>query len=242
MKQQAVLTASVAVLGAGLVLSGCASTNSGQQASLHDDGATSAVREVPDAADLSGVSAEARGGTIVLGRSDAPHTVKVYEDPRCPYCKDFEQGGARALAGPVREGKVKVEYTIASFLDARLGGSGSANAANALRASVDAGQFPAFHAAVFADQPDDERQDAFTAPYLLKIADKVGKLRGAAFDSAISDGRYTSWVARAMKSFRDDGVQGTPTVRIDGKKADGGEAALYREASFAEVLRAAGIS
>ncbi|MFD8569387.1 DsbA family protein [Streptomyces sp. NPDC059639] len=233
MKRRTMWTASVVALGAGIVLSGCG---------LPGDGGTAAVREVSDAADLSGVSAKVHGGTIVLGRPDAPHTVKVYEDPRCPYCKDFEQGGARALTGPVHEGKVKVEYTIASFLDARLGGSGSVNAANALRASVDAGEFPAFHAAVFANQPDDESQDVYTAAYLLKIADKVGGLRGPAFDRAVNDGRYTSWVAEAMKSFRDDGVQGTPTVRIDGEKAGGSEADLYREASFAGVLRAAGVS
>ncbi|WP_353946627.1 thioredoxin domain-containing protein [Streptomyces sp. HUAS MG91] len=236
MRQRAILTASAVVLGAGLVLSGCASGDSGARG-----GGTPAVREVSDAADLSGASARVDGATIVVGRADAPHTVQVYEDPRCPYCKEFEQGGARALAAPVREGRVKVEYTIASFLDARLGGSGSVNAANALRSSVDAGKFSAFHAAVFANQPEDERQDVYSAAYLLRIADKVDGLRGPAFDSAVENGRYASWVAEAMKSFRDDGVQGTPTVRIDGEKAGGSEADLYREASFAGVLRAAGV-
>ncbi|MFJ4716404.1 thioredoxin domain-containing protein [Streptomyces sp. NPDC088785] len=233
MKRGAVLTASAVALGAALVLSGCAGAG---------DGGAAAVREASGTPGLSGVRTEVRGATIVVGRPDAPHTVQVYEDPRCPYCKDFEQGGARALTEPVRAGKVKVEYTIASFLDARLGGSGSVNAANALRSSVDAGRFPAFHAAVFAHQADDERQDVYTAPYLLKIADKVGKLRGPAFDSAVREGRYRAWVADAMTAFRDDGVQGTPTVRVDGGKAGGDEADLYHAASFAAVLRTAGIS
>ncbi|MEV0256171.1 thioredoxin domain-containing protein [Streptomyces sp. NPDC050732] len=189
---------------------------------------------------LAGVPASVKGGVITVGDPKAKHTVKVYEDPRCPFCKKFEDGGAQALVKPVADGEVKVEYTIASFLDKNLGGSGSVNAANALRASVEAGRFPQYHAAVFANQAAEETDDAYTPAFLLKIADKVEGLRGGAFDKAVTNGTYKKWVGEAMDAFSDDGIQATPTVFIDGKKSGG--QALYERAAFAKELKAAGIS
>ncbi|MEV7190762.1 thioredoxin domain-containing protein [Streptomyces sp. NPDC093510] len=229
----------------------------GKGGALSDKPASSSGAESPDSdapesdapeakappaasAQLAGVHASVKGGVITVGDPKAKHTVKVYEDPRCPFCKKFEDGGAQALVKPVADGKVKVEYTIASFLDKNLGGSGSVNAANALRASVEAGRFPQFHAAVFANQAEEETDDAYTPAFLLKIADKVDGLRGGAFDKAVTNGTYKKWVGEAMDSFSDDGMQGTPTVFIDGKKSGG--AGLYEQAGFAKELKAAGIS
>ncbi|WP_405657824.1 thioredoxin domain-containing protein [Streptomyces sp. RK9] len=187
---------------------------------------------------LAKVPTAVKGGVITVGKPGAEHTVKVYEDARCPFCKKFEEGGAQALVGPLVDGDVKVEYTIASFLDRNLGGSGSVNAANALRAAVEAGKFPQFHSAVFVNQPE-ESDDAFTPAFLLKIADKVG-LRDAAFTKAVTGNTYKSWVGTAMDAFTDDGVTGTPTVVVDGEKA--ASEALYTEAGFRKVLEDAGIS
>ncbi|MGW7071421.1 DsbA family protein [Streptomyces sp. NPDC054855] len=199
------------------------------------------VKEPPAGTDaLAGTPATVKGGVITVGDPKAGHTVKLYEDARCPICKKFEETGAQALVKPVAEGKVKVEYTLASFLDKNLGGSGSVNAANALRASVEAGKFPQFHAAVFANQPERETEDAFTPAFLLKIADSVDGLRGAAFDKAVKKGTYKGWVGEAMQAFTDDGMQGTPTVVIDGKKAESNS--LFDQDAFAQELKASGIS
>ncbi|EPH41566.1 thioredoxin domain-containing protein [Streptomyces aurantiacus] len=190
------------------------------------------------AGQLAKVPAAVKGGVITVGKPSAKHTVKVYEDPRCPFCKKFEEGGAQALVGPLSAGDVKVEYTIASFLDKNFGGSGSVNAANALRAAVEAGKFPQFHSAVFTNQPE-ESEDAFTPAFLLKIADTVG-LRDAAFKKAVNNGTYKSWVGTAMEAFGKDGISGTPTVVVDGEKAP--SESLYSEGDFKKVLKDAGIS
>ncbi|MCX4666147.1 DsbA family protein [Streptomyces sp. NBC_01381] len=193
-----------------------------------------------DTAALADVPASVKGGVITVGDPQAGHTVKLYEDARCPICKKFEETGAQALVKPLAEGKVKVQYTLASFLDKNLGGHGSVNAANALRASVDAGKFPQFHAAVFANQPESETEDAYTPEFLLKIAGKVDGLRGPAFDKAVKNVTYKKWVGEAMQSFTDDGMQGTPSVFIDGEKPDNN--ALFDKAAFAKELKASGIS
>ncbi|WP_189174911.1 DsbA family protein [Streptomyces lasiicapitis] len=187
---------------------------------------------------LAKVPATVKGGVITVGKPSAKHTVKVYEDPRCPVCKKFEESGAQALVAPLSAGDVKVEYTIASFLDKNLGGSGSVNAANALRAAVESDKFPQFHSALFTNQPE-ESDDAFTPAFLLKIADTVG-LRDGAFKKAVTNGTYKSWVGIAMESFEKDGMTGTPTVVVDGKKV--ASEALYVEGDFRKVLKDAGIS
>ncbi|MGW6268071.1 DsbA family protein [Streptomyces sp. NPDC055060] len=199
------------------------------------------AKEPPAGTDaLAKAPATVKGGVITVGDPKAGHTVKLYEDARCPICKKFEETGAQALVKPVAEGKVKVEYTLASFLDKNLGGSGSVNAANALRASVDAGKFPQYHAAVFANQAEVETDDAYTPAFLLKIADQVDGLRGAGFDKAVRKGTYEKWVGEAMQAFTHDGMQGTPTVVIDGKKAE--SESLFDQSAFAEELKASGIS
>ncbi|ATL28724.1 DsbA family protein [Streptomyces formicae] len=233
-------TARVAAAVAAAALIGVAASACGPD----EDKGSGKVAEKPappaDSGALAGVPASVKGGVITVGDPKAKHTVKLYEDPRCPICKKFEETGAQALVKPVADGKVKLEYTIASFLDKNLGGSGSVNAAGALRASVEAGKFPQYHAEVFAAQPEEETDDAFTPAYLLKVADKVKGLRGAAFDKAVNKGTYKKWVDEAMKVFTDDGMEGTPTVVIDGKKSSGN--ALYDQEAFAKELKAAGIS
>ncbi|MEU2562525.1 thioredoxin domain-containing protein [Streptomyces longispororuber] len=194
--------------------------------------------KVPPASvnDLAKVATKVEGGVITVGKPSAAVTVTVYEDPRCPFCKKFEEGGAQALVPKVAAGKVKVEYTIASFLDNNLGGNGSKNAANALRAAVETGKFPQFHSALFTNQPE-ESEDGFTPAFLLKIGEAAG-IEDAAFKDAVNRNTYKDWVGTAMRAFEKDGVTGTPTVEVDGEKAPSDS--LYSKDDFAEVLRKAG--
>ncbi|MFI5868073.1 thioredoxin domain-containing protein [Streptomyces sp. NPDC051546] len=160
------------------------------------------------------------GTTIVVGKAEAPHSVKVYLDPQCPFCAKFETGGGEGLAKAIRDGKAKAEYTVASFLDQGTEGA-STRGANALRAALDAGKFAEFHAALYASQPQNEgAQGTFTTEHLLKIADQVPGLRGVAFDKAVKDMTYKDWVAKSEKAFEETGEGGTPAVLIDGKKVE----------------------
>ncbi|MFG2143815.1 DsbA family protein [Streptomyces sp. NPDC048696] len=201
-----------------------------------------AVKTSPHAAKLAKLPAKAEGAEIVVGSPRAAHTITVYEDPRCPFCAKFETSGAVPLTDLAAAGKVRIRYTIASFLDRNLGGGGSERAANALRASVDAGKFAEYHAAVFASQPEDESSDGYTADNLLRIADKVPGLRSAAFDKAVREGTYKEWVASAEKAFEKSGVNSSPTVLIDGKRPPGDGAAILDAQEFAKVLKDAGIA
>ncbi|MFE5946568.1 DsbA family protein [Streptomyces sp. NPDC056480] len=191
---------------------------------------------------LARLPAAVEGTKIVVGDARAPHTVTVYVDPRCGYCAKFEASGGTVLAEEAAAGTVKVEYVVASFLDDRTGGTASARAANALRASVEAGpgRFASFQAALFASQPGSGARDGFSVEHLLRIADGVEGLRSAAFDRAVRENAYQRWVADSEKAFEGSGVGGTPTVLVDGSALPGGDA-LYDAARFSEALRDAGV-
>ncbi|MFB7517634.1 DsbA family protein [Streptomyces sp. NPDC056144] len=230
-----------AALSAGLIGLAAVGCSGGAE-----DGApvAAAVTVVPDdhAEVLAKLPSAVEGTKIVVGPAKAPHTVTVFVDPRCSYCAKFEASAGTVLADEAAAGKVRVEYVVASFLDARTGGTASARAANALRAAADAGtgRFAAFQAALFASQPAGESEDGFSVDHLLRIADQVEGLRGDAFDKAVRDDTHKQWVADAEKAFEDAGVGGTPTVLVDGTALPAGNA-LYDADAFARALRDAGV-
>ncbi|MEV7275430.1 thioredoxin domain-containing protein [Streptomyces sp. NPDC093111] len=191
---------------------------------------------------MSALPSSVEGPRIVVGQPKAPHTVTVFVDPRCSYCAKFEEAAGTVLADRAAAGKVRVEYVLASFLDARTGGTASARAANALRAAAEAGpgKFATYQAALFANQPSETSKDAYSTDHLLKIADQVPGLRGAAFDKAVRENTYKDWVASAERAFEDAGVGGTPTVLVDGTPLAAGNG-LYDAHRFAEALRDAGV-
>lgn len=208
-------------------------------------GSASNVPTAPDAKVLAGLPArmEADGTTITVGDPAAPKTVHVYEDPRCPICQAFEKAAGPQLAALAADGRIRIQYTLASFLDEKLGGEGSLRAGNALRASVEAGRgaFTTYHETLYAHQPS-ETEDGFTDAYLLKLAEGVDGLRGAAFDQAVGKGSYRDFVTASEDAFVKSGATGTPYVTIDGEAVSQADLQkLFDPASFALLLRQAGI-
>ncbi|WP_406001035.1 thioredoxin domain-containing protein [Streptomyces sp. NBC_00829] len=169
-------------------------------------------------------SLDADGTTITVGDPEAAVTVHLYEDPRCPTCKEFETaGGALGLREATVRREVKSTYTLASFLDDRVGGSGSKKAVNALRAALEKGKFAQYHEVLYANQPD-ESVDGYTDAHLLKLAEQVKGLRGPDFDLAVKSMKYRVFVAASEQAYeraggaKDPRGPGTPTADINGKR------------------------
>jgi len=190
---------------------------------------------------------EKDGTTITVGDPAARHTIALYEDPRCPYCRRFEAADGARLNALARAGTVRLQYTMGSFLDDNLGGGGSKRAVNALRAAVPSGRFAALHALLYAEQPP-EVTDGFTVDELLRLAGEIPGLRGPAFDAAVRGQTYARFVARAEDALLMSGTTGTPTMRIDGKVVPDsgitvvGDDEHYDPARLAKVLRQHGIA
>ncbi|MFF4652357.1 DsbA family protein [Streptomyces sp. NPDC001380] len=220
------------VVALGAFLTGCDPW--GGKAAAYRAGSASSTRAVT--APFERV--EADGATITVGAPFAPLTVRLYEDPRCPYCGQFERtGGGPQLAAMLKDGRVRVQYVMASFLDGRLGGEGSHRAVNALRAAAERGRFAEYHALLYAHQPE-ESEDGFTDAYLLELAGQVDGLRSPSFDAEVKGMRHRGFVAAAQAAYEEAGAPGTPTMEIAGARLpDAVRGALYDRDTFARLMR-----
>lgn len=193
---------------------------------------------------LAAVPERLDGARIVVGDPDAELTVDLYEDPRCPYCEEFEvTGGGPALEEAVLRREARTRYTMASFLDDRLGGSGSKKAVNALRAALEANRFAEYHEVLYDNQPEEE-DDGFTDARLLELARQVDGLRGPAFDSAVRTMKYRAFVTASERAYEAAGGEeagqgpGTPTAVINGVPIPEAIGSVYYDPRpFTEVLR-----
>ncbi|MGA5198244.1 DsbA family protein [Streptomyces exfoliatus] len=153
--------------------------------------------------------------SIVVGDPAADTTVRLYEDPRCPACKEFETKGAGPeLHRMTMKGTVQVHYTFASFLDGKLGGNGSKKAVNALRAALEEGKFVEYHQVLYTHQPE-ETVDGFTDALLLQMASQVEGLRGERFDTAVRTMKYQVFVDASEKVFQHSTAVGTPAMEVN---------------------------
>ncbi|WKX69790.1 thioredoxin domain-containing protein [Streptomyces sp. XD-27] len=158
---------------------------------------------------------------IQTGRANAPATLTVYEDFRCPACKQFEGGLGRTIRDLEGKGRMKTDYHLVTIIDGNLGGSGSLNAANAAACAQDAGKYAPYHDVLFTNQPE-ETDDAYgKKDRLIELARQVKGLDTATFRRCVDGGTHDGWVRKSAKEFAGSGFTGTPTVLLDGKKVYG---------------------
>ncbi|MFF3321800.1 DsbA family protein [Streptomyces sp. NPDC002889] len=154
---------------------------------------------------------------IPVGAKDAPSTLTVWEDFRCPACAAFENGLRDTLHELERDGKIKIEYHLATIIDGNLGGTGSLRAANAAACAQDVGKFVPYHDVLYMNQPP-ETNDAFADNRkLIQLAGKVKGLDTPEFRSCVEEGRHDAWVKKSNDAFMSAGFGGTPTVLLNGE-------------------------
>ncbi|MFI8187976.1 DsbA family protein [Streptomyces sp. NPDC085946] len=164
------------------------------------------------------------GTTVVIGKSSAKKTLELYEDPRCPVCAQFEQGVGETVEKDVADGKYKVQFVGATFIDDSTNGEGSKNAMSALGAALDVSPeaFLQYKSALYsAKWHPEESEDKFKDDaYLIEVADTVDALKNnKEFQKAVKDGTFDRWALEMDKTFdASDDVTGTPTLKMDGKK------------------------
>jgi protein-disulfide isomerase len=197
------------------------------------------------------------GTTVVLGKSTAKKTLKLYEDPRCPVCAQFEQTVGTTVKKDLDDGKFKIQYIGGTFLDGdsdksgkiQIGsrGEGSKNAMSAMGAALNVSQeaFLEYKSALYsAKYHPDETTDKFKSDdYLIKVANTVDALKNnTAFQNAVKNGTYDAWALAMSETWNTnkDGVTGTPSLVMNGKQltAPGGNVPMT-VADFTTAIDAA---
>jgi protein-disulfide isomerase len=135
--------------------------------------------------------------------------IEVWEDPQCPFCKDFETEIGDYLDELVRGNQAEVTYRMTSFL-----GNESAQATNAAFCAADEGRFLDYHKAIYTVQGR-EGSGTYSVPNLLEIGNRLN-MTSESFKSCVSDGKYADRAKAVYDSMPKYNVKGTPTVFING--------------------------
>ncbi len=175
-----------------------------------------------------GPSGHTPEGGVLVGSEGARRRLVVFEDPQCPYCREFEEQSGDLLRREVASGAVAVEYRIRSFL-----GDESVRAANALAVAAEAGKFDQLRREIFVNQPP-EHSGGFTTEDLLDLGRRAG-LTGTDFVTAVNQGRYESWVREIEEVFKNQDPDGTPLAVLDGRPVDSGT--LYEPDALGALIR-----
>jgi len=151
-------------------------------------------------------------GSSIAFDNGAVTTIDVWEDPQCPVCKLFTDANGQYLESLIREKKATVRYHLLSFL-----GDESVRAANASFCAADEGQFLDFHKAIYTVQSSLENSGFWSNETLVNIGKKIG-ITSTTFEDCVNKGSKVDLVQANSNSMSQYGVQGTPTVFINGKK------------------------
>jgi protein-disulfide isomerase len=166
--------------------------------------------------------AAVEGQALVLGDNADTPTVVIWEDFLCPYCREFESASRDLLHRKASSGDARVEYRPFQLLqDPYSRRSLSAWAAVLQKGTPE--QALAFHDLLFENQPYEAAKNKPDTDKIVDLAreagvDDKGVLKAAAQDDP-------EFVQAAGAAAREAGVQGTPTVLVDGKKLEGASVA-----------------
>ena len=141
--------------------------------------------------------------------------VSVYSDFMCPNCGNFESVNHADLDALQASGAIVLDYHPIAILDNSSTTQYSTRSAQAVAAvaSLDPAHFVAFYDSLFVNQPT-EGGAGLTDQELASRALAAGVTQEAV--DSFSKGTFTPWAGAATQQATKDGVQGTPTVVING--------------------------
>ena len=180
---------------------------------------TIAVLRAQDGAEPSAVPPQVDDrGALVLGNPEAAVTVEVVEDFQCPACRAFEAAVGDLLRSYVEGDDVQVAYRGIAFLDRASSTDYSSRSLNASACVMGEGDevWSRFHRSLFEQQPP-EGGAGLGDDQLVRLAGAAGADEDAV-RTCVEDGTYADWVASTTTQAGDDGVQGTPTVSVNGEE------------------------
>lgn len=151
------------------------------------------------------------GKLPVLGKSNAKVTIIEFADFRCPFCeKFFTDAESQIIKNYVDTGKAKFAFRHFAFL-----GDPSVVAANASECANEQGKFWEFHNYLYKNQPSESDTSMYVTDKLTNIAGTLG-LNTGQFQSCLESKKYDKNVSGDLADGQKAGVNGTPTIFING--------------------------
>jgi protein-disulfide isomerase len=163
--------------------------------------------------------------------------VDMYEDFRCPNCRNFEAVNNTYVDNLVRAGKIEAVYHPMHFIapDSQLTAAAAACAA-------DQGKYLEMHTALYVNQPTTaqsaENSAYWTNAQLILLGHSIG-ITSKTFDTCVNSGKYLNWTNNINDDAAAKNINATPTVIVNGKTLP--LATDYSNAAFTKVLTALGV-
>lgn len=152
---------------------------------------------------------------LILGDTNAPAKIEVFEDFQCPACKQFtEKVEPRVLSELVETGKAYYVFHNYAFLDRNTTTKESRDAANASLCANEQGKFWEYHDVLFANW-NGENEGNFSPERLINFSTVID-LDEDEFAACVNEGRYADEVQASFELGALMGVSGTPTVFVNG--------------------------
>ncbi len=168
---------------------------------------------------------------LSLGEANAPVIIDVFEDFQCPACQYFTESiEPLVIQNLVANGKARYVFHNYPFIDgngAKNGGE-SDQAANASMCANAQGKFWEMHAILYANWKG-ENQGNFSNDRLKAMAQNIG-LDTNTFNTCFDANQYQAQIQAGFDKGAAMGVQGTPSVFVNGKAVgQPGKIATYDE-------------
>jgi len=160
--------------------------------------------------ELAGIPQNGR----TIGNPNAPVTIQYFGDLECPICKQFsDKSGAlpALLAGPVKDGKVKIEYmsmqTATREPEVFTDQQKAAYAAGAQKKGW-------HYIELFYNEQGAEDSGYVNEKYLQNIASQVPGLNLSKWQSERSNPKYEAEIAADQQAANNNSLTGTPSFLI----------------------------
>ena len=178
-------------------------------------------------------------GLLVGNAAPSAPLLQIFEDAQCPACQSFEAAFGDAIRELIDNNEARVVFQPMFFLDKRLPQSqgSSLRAGNALGCAADESRAAEFHSVIFDNAPAVEGT-GWSDEELKLMGAAAGITNSERFGSCIDSGKYYEWVANSNEWSFANGIEGTPTIWLNGKKLP--DSAFTSTDTFLAAIRAQG--
>ena len=143
-----------------------------------------------------------------LGKASAPVTLTVFEDPQCPFCRQWNIDTLPTVVqNYVRSGRIKLVYRGVVVI-----GDNSLVGLAAIYAAAEQNKLWQMAEALYERQGD-ENSGWITIPVVRSAAKEIG-LRPAEVTTAMRSAAVTSAIRKSATEAQSLGINGTPTFAI----------------------------
>lgn len=188
---------------------------------------------------LTATNASVKNG--IVNGTKAAATVDVYEDFQCPNCESFEAEVGPTLLADATANTAQVRYHPISILDASSSGNRySSRAANAAicASDISVAFFVKYHSLLFGTDKEGQKVQPAEGASGRPNADFVryAKEAGATdaqqttFTSCVNEESHKALVEAITEQASKDGVNSTPTIKVNGKTLKSRDLASVKKA------------